>query len=232
MNRTKTLLILALASLVVACGTAPARDVHYSGFLGDYSELVKGDAKQAERRYVRPDVDWASYTKVLLDPVTFWRGNKSRKEGVSGKDAQDMTNYFHGVIYRTLENQGFEMVDSPQPHTLRVQVALTKLNESHVVMDVVSTVVPVGIALSGAQDLLTGKPSFVGSATIEVKVTDSETGELLGAGVDGRVGGKSLEASQFSSWGDVKKIMNQWAEQGSYNLCELQKHTNCIAPKT
>lgn len=232
MNRANILLILVLAGLVAACGTSPARDVHYSGFLGDYSELVKGGAKQAERRYLRPDVDWASYTKILLDPVTLWRGNKSREEGVSGTDAQALANYFHGVIYQALANQGFEMVNSPQPHTLRVQVALTKLNESHVVMDVISTVVPVGIALSGAQDVLTGKPSFVGSATIEVKVTDSETGELLGAGVDGRVGGKSLEASQFSSWGDVKKIMNEWAERGSYNLCELQKHTTCIAPKS
>jgi hypothetical protein len=77
--------------------------------------------------------------------------------------------------------QGFEMVTSPQADTLRVQVALTKLKESHVVLDVVSTVVPATLALSGLGKLVTGKPAFVGEAEIEVKAKDAMSGELLAA---------------------------------------------------
>jgi hypothetical protein len=118
------------------------------------------------------------------------------------------------------------------PDTLRVQVAITKLEESHVVMDVMSTVIPATRALSGLDKLVTGKPAFVGEAAIEVKVTDAMSGELLGAGVDHRVGGKLLQASHFTSWGEVQEIMQEWAAYGSYNLCELQKRSNCIKAKT
>ncbi len=117
------------------------------------------------------------------------------------------------------------------PNTLRVQVAFTKLKESSVVMDVVSTVVPVTRALSGLDKLITGKPAFAGEAEIEFKVKDAITGELLAAGVDHRVGGKSLQVSHFTSRGDVQDMKKLWAVYGSYNLCKLQKRATCLEPK-
>ena len=78
--------------------------------------------------------------------------------------------------------------------------------------------------------MLTGKPAFVGEAAIEAKVMDAVSGELLGAGVAHRVGGKFLQASHFTSWGEVEDIMQYWAAHGSYNLCELQKRSTCKKP--
>lgn len=233
MKRTAALNALIVATLIAGCAdTTRDRNVQYSGFLGDYSKLVKGGDKQGQRRYVRPDVDWASYTKVLLDPVMLWRGDESRSDGVAAHDAQAMTDFFHGVIYQDMESQGFEMVTSPTPGALRVQVAMTKLNESNVAMDVVSRVTRVGHVVSALDKLVTGKPAFVGEAEIEVKVTDAMSGELLAAGVDHRVGGMRLNASSFSSWGSVQKMMQLWAAYGSYNLCELQKRSTCVEPKS
>ncbi len=227
--RATALIAAVLAISIAGCANSTRdRDVHYSGFLGDYSNLVKGDGKQAERRYLRPDVDWGSYDRILLDPVMFWRGDESRRAGASAHDAQAMMNHFYQVIYTDLEEQGFDMVTSPEPDTLRVQVALTKLEESHVVLDVVSTVV---LASSGLDKIITGKPAFVGEAEIEFKVTDAVTGELLAAGADHRVGGKFLQASHFTSWGEVQDMMQLWAVYGSYNLCKLRKRATCLEPK-
>ena len=205
MKPTRLLATMIVAALTVACaGSSRDPNVYYSGFLGDYSKLVEGGKDQAERRYLRPHVDWASYHKVLLDPVTLWRGDASRSHGVSAHDAQAMADYFYQIIYEDLQNEGLQMVSTPEPNTLRVQVAITKLEESQVVMDVVSSVIPVARAVSGLDKLVTGKPAFVGQAAIEVKVTDAMSGELLGAGVDHRVGGKVLQASHFTSWGEVQ----------------------------
>jgi hypothetical protein len=220
-----------LAISIAGCAdTTRDRNVHYSGFLGEYSSLVKGDDKQAERRYLRPGVDWGSYDRVLLDPVMLWRGDKSRRDGVSSHEAQAMMDYFYQVIYKDLEEQGLDMVTSPLPDTLRVQVALTKLKESRVVLDVVSTVVPAGLVLSGLDKAITGKPAFVGEAEIEYTVKDAVSGELLAAGVDHRVGGKFLQASHLTSWGEVEDMMKLWAVYGSYNLCKLQKRATCLEP--
>lgn len=233
MSRTKFFTAAVVAALMVGCSnTTRDRNVDYSGFLGDYSMLEKGGSDQAERRYLRPHVDWASYDKILLDPVTLWRGDESKRDGTPPKDAQKMVNYFYAIIKKDLEEQGFEIVAAPAPGTLRLQVAITKLEESHVAMDVVSSVVPVTLAVSGLEKVITGKPSFVGQAAIEVKVTDSHSGELLAAGVGRRVGGKLLMPSHFTSWGTVEDMMRLWASHGSYNLCMLQKRATCQKPKS
>jgi len=62
--------------------------------------------------------------------------------------------------------------------------------------------------------------------------TSRDRDVLLGAGVDHRVAGKSLSASNFSSWGSVETMMQQRAARGSYNLCELQKRSTCVESKS
>lgn len=233
MNRARIYLAAILATLMVGCSnTTRDRNVDYSGFLGDYAMLEKGGSGQAERRYVRPDTDWASYSKILLDPVTLWRGDESKREGTPPHDAQKMVNYFYAVIKKDLQEQGIEMVSAPGSGTLRVQVAITKLDESHVALDLISSVVPVALVASGLEKVITGKPSFVGDAAIELKVTDALSGELLAAGVDRRVGGKLLTPSHFTSWGTVEDMMRLWASHGSYNLCMLQKRSSCQEPQS
>jgi hypothetical protein len=229
--RTGTGLFL-LALVAGGCATTTrGRGVAETGFLGaDASLLQPGGAGEAQLRYLRPNVDWPSYTSILLDPVTVWRSADSRSSGVPAADAQALTDYFYGVIRESLEKQGFQLVSAPAAHTLRVKVALAQASASHVVLDVVSTVVPSAHALSTLDKLITGKPAFVGEAQVEVKATDSVTGELLAAGVDHRVGGKALTASQFNSWGDVERMMRLWASHGSYRLCELARRPGCVAP--
>ena len=231
----KTVLLTAnLAMWVLVSGCAPttrAPSIEKSGFLSDYSILKPGGKDEAQRVYRKPDMDWASYKNILLDPVTIWTGKESQGKGISAQDSQTLANYFHSAIYQDLNKEGFRLVDAPKPHTLRVQVAITKAKESNVALNVISSVVPQLRALSSLDKLATGKPAFVGEAQIEVKVTDAITGELLVAGVDHRVGGKVLNAAEFSSWGDVETMMREWAGYGSYNLCKLQGRSNCVPPK-
>ena len=61
---------------------------------------------------------------------------------------------------------------------------------------------------------------------------DALNGQLLGAGIDHRVGGKVLDAAMMTSWGDVETMMRLWANHGAYNLCRLQNRRNCVPPKS
>jgi Protein of unknown function (DUF3313) len=224
--------VLALGLAVSGCATTSrARSVAPSGFLGaDYALLKPGGPQQAQLVYLRPGTDWAAYRNILLDPVTIWKGRESTGQGISAEDEQILVDYFYSVIRGALEKEGFALVSSPQANTLRVKVAISKAEESNVALDIVSTVMPALHALSGLDKLATGKPAFVGEAQVEVKVTDALTGQLLAAGVDHRVGGKTLDASTMTSWGDVEAMMRLWANHGTYNLCRLQNRTNCVPP--
>jgi len=233
MMRLSTLWAL-LASVLILGGcaaTSRAPSVERSGFLGaDYDLLGPGNEQQAQLRYIRSGVNWAAYRKVLLDPVTIWKGKEASGPGISAHDEQILANYFYGVIRGAFEKEGLELVTLPEADALRVQVAVTKANEANVALNVISTVVPAFHALSSLDKLATGKPAFVGEAQVEVKVTDALSGQLLAAGIDHRVGGKTLDASTFQSWGDVEAMMRLWAEHGAYNLCRLQQRSNCVAP--
>jgi len=63
------------------------------------------------------------------------------------------------------------------------------------------------------------------------KIKNAQTGELLAAGVDRRVGGKTLHAKSFDSWGDVEAIFAFWVDRFAYRLCKARQDTNCIPPQ-
>lgn len=232
MRSTALAAVLAAILAVGGCAaTSRAPGIERTSFMGaDYALLRPGSDHQAQLAYVRQGVKWATYRNVLLDPVTIWKGRDSSGQGISAHDEQVLANYFYSVIRAALEREGFKLVTVPEADTLRVKVAVTKPHEADVAMNVMSTVVPQMRLISSLDQLATGKPAFVGEAQVEVKATDALTGQLLAAAIDHRVGGKTLDASTFQSWGDVEAMMRLWANHGTYNLCRLQNRKDCVPP--
>ena len=72
-------------------------------------------------------------------------------------------------------------------------------------------------------------PSFVGEVSAEAKMTDAQTGQLLAAGVDRRVGGNEIEAS-VDNWDDVNKIIEIWSKLIRFRLCKLRGREDCLNP--
>jgi hypothetical protein len=231
MKACRQLLTVVMITLLTACAATKQGAVpEDTGFLRSPELLKPGKPGQAERVYFKPGVDWSSYDKVLLDPVTLWRGRESQMTGVTPAQAQHMADYFYQLIHAGLAKD-FQMVTSPQPNTLRISVAIIKLKEADVAMETVSTVVPQARLISSLASAGSGKPpSFVGQASVQVKVVDAETNELLGEGSDARVGGQSLSSVSMDSWTDVENIMKFWVARTTYNLCKARKGTDCVAP--
>ena len=74
--------------------------------------------------------------------------------------------------------------------------------------------------LTGAKGVVAGgKPGFVGEVSVEAKITDAQSGELLLAAVDRRAGTKSLRGST-NSWNDVEQAYQYWADKARWRLCE------------
>ena len=238
----RLLSILLVVGLLcnAACGaTKQARTVDRLGFLKDlYPKMVEGneDAGESLLLYKNPRVAQIppnTYTKIMLDPVLVFRGPHSKMQGISQEQAQLMADTFYALIYQEI-SKDYQMVDKPGPDTLRAQVAITHLEESWPMLDVVSTIpAPMNAFAVGSmlKNVATGKPAFKGEAVIEAKITDSQSGEVLRAGVDRRVGGKKLNAESFNSWADVYESLRYWAENGRYQLCKArQPHTDCPKP--
>jgi hypothetical protein len=230
--RENLIALIATTALLAGCAASQqARDVRQSGFLGqDYERLRPGEEGEALLVYRNPDAPWHSYDKIKLDPVTIWAGEGSELEDFTQPERQELADTLYTMVNEEL-SQDFQMVDQPGPGVLQVQVAITDAQTSNPTMDTISTVLPQALLLSQAKGLVTGKPGFVGEASAEMRATDGQTGELVAAAVDRRVGGKSVSGAPTDSWDDVRAAYRYWAKQLRYRLCTERGATDCTPPE-
>lgn len=222
--------------LLMLCGCASKqseqarRGVKESGFLGDYSMLRQGGEGEALLVYKNPAADWPSYNQILLEPVAYYGGADTYPKGVTRADLQELVNRFHYILYNDL-GQDYRMVDKPGPNTLRIGVAITSVKESSAAMDTVSVVAaPIINPIRNFAGNISGESPLAGEASIEAKVTDGLSGELLYAAVDRRVGERTM-APSTKRWVDVEQILYYWADLSRYRFCVLRGGEDCSRPE-
>jgi len=210
-----TALFFVFTVLIVGgcASTYQARSVEESGFLGDYSMLKEGTWSQALLVYINPDANelCKNYTKVLLEPVSIWVKADSSLEDVSEEDRQMLTDYLYDSLKEAL-SKDYEIVDRAGQGVLRVRAALTEADGSWVVLDTITSIVPIALGLSTLKQLTFGTASFVADASIELELEDSMSQVRLAAMVDRRAGGKGW-SKKFNEWGKVEKAFDYWAEK-------------------
>ena len=188
--------------------------------------LTPGKGDQALYRYQKPDIKGRRYTKILVDPVLL--GKSAELDAETLENYQKLAN--NGYIYLVEElRNDFQIVKSPEPETLRIQMAILDADPSSKVRNVMSSVIPLGIGISAIKGASTGKQTGVGEITAEFKITDAKTGELLGAAIDRRVGGKDV-GGMFDSWYNADAALKYWAKRARFVLCTERGGANCVKP--
>lgn len=215
-------LMVVVGFFCVSCAsTHQVRKVETSGFLDDYSQLKEGKGDQALMVYIDPDVNFDTYDKIIIEPVHLVASEDSDMAKISEEGLQAIADYFYNALNDQL-SQKYTVVTEPGPGTMRLKVALTDVEGSNVVVDTMSSIVPIGMALNVIKKVATGKNMGVGSATGEMEMLDSVTGKRLIAAVDGRSGTKYTgRFDKFSEWKDVKDACDYWAERIATRLDEL-----------
>jgi len=228
-QRITLILVIVLFFLQGCAATQQRRDVVKTGFLSDYSILTEGKGDhEALLRYINPDADWRSYDKIIFDSVTVWKNEET--QDVSPEDLQILTDFVYGHFHDAL-SQDYTVVTQPGPGVIRVAFAITEAEASSPTADVVTSIIPQTRILTGIKGYAVGgKPGFVGSAGLEAKVTDAQTGKILLEAVDRRGGTKDL-SGMTNDWNDVEKAYIYWASAIRYRLCILRGASNCIEPE-
>ena len=225
----RCILALVLLAMTACATTQQATTVVRSGFLDDYSILQAGGGdNKALLHYVNPIADWKQYTKVMIDPVQLWMGKGSSLRSMPLEERVRLTSLLLGKIQNALLAD-YRIVRETGPHVMRLSVALTEAEASNTVLDTISSVLPTGYVVSGTKSLATGTGTFVGSASVEAKITDAELGTLLAAAVDRRGGTKSL-SGVTSEWDDVEESFQFWANTLRYRLCQWRGEHSCVKP--
>ena len=217
MNRKSAWLmgcVLSAAALLCACSTTyEARSVKPSGFLGDYSQLTKMEKDKTALLYVNEDAAPAKYDRILIDPIQMYGPTNGALAKLSKEDQQRLVNYLDASL-RVYLASNYAFATQPGPGVMRLRMAITEAKGANVPMDVVSSVVPIGLAISFLKEMATGAHTAVGKAGLECEGLDSETGQRLFAFVDARVGRKVTgRFDKLKKWHTVQDAFDFWARQ-------------------
>jgi hypothetical protein len=211
-QRISRALIVAIAlataaAIVTACATTrQSRGTgEASGFLGDYSNLRKGEKGEPQLIFIRSDVDWAQYDSIHIESVTI------------------LTDFFFHALHTEL-SKDYKMVDEPGPHVLNLRAALTEAKGSKAVMNTITSVVPQLRLLTTIVGMSAGTSVLVGKAGLEGEITDSMSGDRLMAALDQRQGTKAVRGG-VKTWSDVKLASEFWAERLRKRLATLSGRT-------
>lgn len=217
----KLIVLLMTMIFFSACTATTPKTAHDSGFLGDYSTKLEPGKKEGDPKlmWMRPGVDYRKYKRIMVDYVVFAFADDSEYKAIDANELKEIGDKATEIMIRTIK-EDFPVVTEPAPDVLRVRVAITDLKQSRPALSAVTSVVPVGLAVSAVKRGTTDAWTGSGATTAEMMVLDSTTGEVLAAGQD------TMSADftgRFSKWGSVEKAFQFWADRFVNRLNSLVK---------
>jgi hypothetical protein len=215
--------LAALAGTValLACTTQPSKAP------AEWDGLEKREVKGVDQVYLRPNVQFAPYNKVMLDPVQVefsksWDPNSSRdlSRHLDSQDLQKIKDTLGGWVREgfaaELSKAGYVITDAPGDDTLRVSAAIINLYIS-----------APDVQTAGRSRTYTTE---AGSMTLVMEVRDAPSGQLLARVLDAQradsAGGRMQWTNSVTNQADAQRIISAWAKKFREGLDRLKAKNN------
>ena len=160
-------------------------------------------------RWLKPGVDFSKYNKLMIDSVVFYFADDSEYKGVDPEFMKEMADKFNKALVDALKDS-YPIVADPGPDVARLRVAITGIKQSRPVLSGISSIVPVGIAISVVKRGTTGSWAGSGATSAEFMALDSTTNDVIAVAEDERSAGFT---ERFSRWGSAEEAFKFWAEK-------------------
>lgn len=211
------ILVLGVSFLLTGCGVI--HDYKKSQMFSTFEDFRPGpeggsDLIWAEARINRIEdlrQILSKYDKVIVDQAWLVLDDKTRYDNLDEQEIIEVSQYLVSRI-KDKASQRFELVTEPSENTLRVSVALTNIETPNPILAVTSSLLPVGLGISSISKVVTGEHTNVGSATIELMISDASTGQPIVAVIDRKTGSKDL-STMIDSTDDAKDAIDWWVER-------------------
>jgi len=126
----RALVFALVVAIALACATG-SRPSATSGFLGDYTTLVKGRGNQARLVYFHSEADFSAYDAIIVDPVIVWDAEQAGPARDPAAESERQAGYFRQALREHLADV-YQLVEVPNPRTLRLRVAIVEGASSRV----------------------------------------------------------------------------------------------------
>jgi len=216
-NTWKIIFVLAISIVLAMAAGCATQKTARSGFLENYPVFEPGPKGGVDSVYLKKNVDFTSYDKVMMDHVAFYFSEDAKYKGIHADELKELADTFHKAFAEALAN-AYPLVDKPGTGVMRIRTAIIDLVPSKPGLSGVTTVVPIGLAIDLVKSGAGGGHTGVGQASIEVEFLDSMTNERIAAALDTKPGDK-LEG--LTKWGAAKGAFEFWAKRLRTSLDQI-----------
>ncbi|EGU41974.1 hypothetical protein VII00023_00165 [Vibrio ichthyoenteri ATCC 700023] len=222
MNTKQVLAILISLGLMVGCASGPLQRATTFTSYEDFTPGPVGGVDLVWSKVGLRDADrlqkkLAEYDSVVIDQVIV----VAEEESLSQDDINELSHYLVDQIKQKISPYK-PIVEQATDDSLRLSIALSNVETPNPILAVTSSVLPFGLAISTISKVTTGEHTNVGSASIELLVSDAGTGKPLFAAIDRQAGNKDL-STMIDSLDDAKDAINYWVERLGVTMQGWQK---------
>ncbi len=208
---------LLSAAVLAGCSSKPpaASEVPMS------TQMQKTEWNPDVMVYKNPDMNMATYRRVVLLPVEIYTGPDAEFHGASAEEQQEMAQYLRAQVEKNLREKGL-LAREPGPGVANLKLILAGLDKTRPVASTITHALPVGLALNLGKGAMGKNGSFMGNATVGGEFTDSTTGALV-ASFLAREAPNAMDVTAVpTEWGASKKALEKVAEQIGDRLQKIQ----------
>lgn len=205
-------LVSAAAVCTVLAGCASPEPVAYTGIAS--SSQLRPDPKDESGRIpyrYSTQVDWRSYDKAMIDPVTVYLGTDSQFGDMPAGDRAGLASDMEAQFTQKLAKR-FQITNMPTPGTLRIKLTLTGAATTTPVLGPFSHFDLAGNLYNGVQAVRGGEGMISGSVLYAVEIYDAPTSRLLSAYVTKQYPGAMNIGASFGSLEAAKTGIEKGAD--------------------
>ncbi len=211
-------MLIALA--LAGCQTMKAEPSKGAGFV-PMQEMEKRADLPFQKVWVKAGTDWSVYKTIYIKEVNthylmqanWWQKN-FRKEDYE-KDLQTVAQYMRDKFiqaFREDPNQRYQVLPSPAPGSITLELALTELVPSDPLLEAIALAAPYGSGV--AVEAGARKSGAVGTAAFEARVVDTSSSNVIAMAADREEEQVApLNLRSFTWYGVAHKIIDDWARQ-------------------
>jgi hypothetical protein len=184
-------------------------------------QMSKREDLPFQKTWVKTGVDWKKHQKLYIKDVNTqylmeasWWQQSVRKDDMQ-KDVREIAAYMQSKFkeaFRQDPQNRFQVVTSPEPGSLTLELALTELVPSNVMMEALSIAAPYG---SGMVVQAAAKESGAKcTVAFEAKIIDNADGQVLAMAADREQGKAAPVNLRALTWyKEAEGIIDDWAGQ-------------------
>jgi hypothetical protein len=191
-----------------------------AGFVAMH-QLARNPRLPFDKAWIEPGVDWQRYRTLYIAPVNtdyLMRANwwqESLRADQIRQDVQNMAVFMRTQFIRAFQNdphRRVRVVMSPERGSLTLEMAITELVPSKVLLNIVKVAGPYGSGLAAAA--LERGVEAQSTVAFEARVQDTDTGQPLAMFADRQYAtARPIDLKGFTWNGNAEDIVREWAEE-------------------